>query len=65
MHELPVKEVYVPKILNLALPWADWKKWKAWKQENGIDKDADAFWKGLQEAFPDDLSFAKKEAMID
>lgn len=59
-YELPVKEVYVPKILNLALPWADWKKWKQWKQDNGIDKDADAYWKGLQEVFPDDLSFAKK-----
>ena len=60
-YELPVKDVYVPKILNLALPWGDWKKWKAWKQDNGIDKDADAFWKGLQEAFPDDLSFAAKK----
>ena len=57
----PVKEVFVPKILNLALPWSDWKMWKKWKQDNGIDKDADAYWKGLQEAFPDDLSFAKKE----
>jgi len=55
-----VKEVYVPKILNLALPWGDWKKWKQWKQENDIDKDSDAYWKGLQEAFPDDLSFTKK-----
>ena len=61
----PVKEMFVPKILNLALPWSDWKKWKAWKQDNGIDKDADAYWKGLQEAFPDDLSFVKKEVFED
>lgn len=59
-YEPVEKEVYSPTILNLALPWGDWKKWKAWKQEKGIDKDADAFWKGLQEVFPDDLSFAKR-----
>jgi hypothetical protein len=60
-YEPVVKDVFVPKILNLALPWGDWKKWKAWKQDNGIDKDADAYWKGLQQAFPDDLSFAAKK----
>jgi hypothetical protein len=53
------KAAYVPKVLLLAVPFGDWRKFNKWKKEKSIDKDTDAFWKGLQEAFPDDLSFAK------